>query len=147
MANNSRLHRVTWDLAICAASMCASFGNGDTVAMTADFVQLNVSNPTSYTKKYVVDSGLLMITGEYTFVPNPCTTEPCLPGMIFALKVREVYYYLTLEGQWIWEAQSWNGFAPQVGQMVRVLGEINEAVNTAGHVFYNFEILSLKPKR
>jgi len=115
--------------------------------MATDLMYLDVSNSTSHISMSAIDNGPIMMTGEYAFVPNPCTSEPCLPGMIFALKVGKIYYYLTLDKQWIWEARSWNGFTPQVGQMVKATGEINEAINTAGRVYYNFEMKSLKPKR
>ena len=87
------------------------------------------------------------MTGAYTFVPNPCTIEPCLPGFIFALQVDETDYYLTLDGQWILEAQSWDGFTPHVDQIVEVSGAISEVIDMAGQVFYNLEVESLKPTR
>ncbi len=131
-------------LTVLGAITFTSFKDGDVYSMTCGLIDLAALQPSPYIS-CIVDSTTSMMTGEYAFVPNPCTTEPCLPGFIFALHVDETYYYLTVEGQWLWETQSWDGFVPQVGQMVKVSGEISEAIDTAGQVFYNLEVISLYP--
>lgn len=42
------------------------------------------------------------ITGEYLAVGNPCTTKPCLPGIVYAVLADNTRYYLTVEGSFLW---------------------------------------------
>ncbi|MGK7914653.1 MAG: hypothetical protein AB4038_03785 [Prochloraceae cyanobacterium] len=132
-------------LLILGATTFTFSNDGDVSAMAKSSIYLDALNPLYSYISCVVDSAPITVTGEYTFVPNPCTTKPCLPGFIFALQVNETYYYLMVEGQWLWETQSWDGFVPQVGQTVKVSGEISEQIDTAGQVFYNLEVISLYP--
>ena len=56
---------------------------------------------------------LTTITGEYQAVGHPCTTRPCLPGIVYAVYVDDECYYLTVEGSWIGENLPWDGYKPK----------------------------------
>jgi len=86
------------------------------------------------------------ITGEYLLVGNPCTTDPCLPGLVYAVLADDTYYYPTVEGSWLWWNRSWDGYTPEVGDFVTVIGYVDEMVDIFGTPFYNIiEVVSLKP--
>ncbi|MDY7079752.1 MAG: lamin tail domain-containing protein [Chloroflexota bacterium] len=85
------------------------------------------------------------ITGEYLLVGNPCATDPCLPGLIYAVLVKDTYYYPTVEGSWLWWNRSWDGYTPEVGDIVRVTGYVSEMVDIFGDPFYDIEVVSLEP--
>jgi uncharacterized repeat protein (TIGR01451 family) len=89
------------------------------------------------------------ITGEYLFVGNPCTTDPCLPGMIYAVLAKDAYYYAfyypTVEGSWLWRNHTWDGYTPEIGDVVRVTGYVSEMVDIFGAPFYSVEVVSLEP--
>jgi len=88
---------------------------------------------------------LTVLLGYYTLVGNPCTTDPCLPCVIYAVSVDDTYYYLTVGGSWLYENRSWNGYTPEVGGFVRITGYVTEMTDIFGYPFYNIEVVSLEP--
>lgn len=91
---------------------------------------------------------LTTITGKYLAVGNPCTTRPCLPGIVYAVSVDHTYYYLTVEGTWLWVPEgnrSWDGYTPEEGDFVTVTGYVNKRKDISGRPFYEIEVVSLKP--
>ena len=87
------------------------------------------------------------ITGAYSCVPNPCNTDPCLPGVVWAVvDESETNYHLTVESEWLWgcEETSWNGYMPEEGDLVIVVGEVSEHSDTLGYTYYNIEVEALR---
>jgi len=67
------------------------------------------------------------VTGEYGMVANPCTTDPCLPGMIYAVVDEDDEILLLLRGQWVWyssDGDVWPGIVPEVGDQVVARGDL-----------------------
>jgi hypothetical protein len=89
--------------------------------------------------------GMTTVVGEYLLVGNPCTTDPCLPGMVYAVGAEGRHYYLTVEGAWLWSNRSWEDYTPQVGDWVTASGYVDEALDTFGLSFYDIKVLSLEP--
>lgn len=88
-----------------------------------------------------------IITGKYVLAPNPCTTLPCLPGMVYAVLVDDKYYYLTVNQSllWVeWEQKSWEGYTPKAGDHVTVVGKIDEKRDIKGEIFYQLEVEILR---
>ncbi len=83
------------------------------------------------------------LTGEYSYITNPCITEPCLPGMTFAVLSADTYYYLTVNGLGLAENRSWDGYTPAVGELVTVTGYLQEEKDIFHQSFYTVEVLSL----
>lgn len=85
------------------------------------------------------------LTGRYVFLPNPCTTSPCLPGMALALESAGRYYFLTAAGRWLDKpAEHW-GWAPQYGDRIAVTGRTGEQSDIHGKAFATIEVESLRP--
>ena len=87
------------------------------------------------------------IMGKYSCVPNPCETDPCLPGVVWAVIDKdETYFHLTIGGQWLWvcEETSWNECTPKDGDTVIIVGEVSEHMDTRGRSYYNIEVDSLR---
>jgi hypothetical protein len=87
------------------------------------------------------------ITGTYSCVPNPCDTDPCLPGVVWTVvDESETNYHLTVNSEWLWgcEETSWNGYVPEEGDLVIVVGEVSEHSDTRGHSYYNIEVEALR---
>jgi uncharacterized repeat protein (TIGR01451 family) len=91
------------------------------------------------------NAGATTIEGEYLLVGNPCTTAPCLPGMVYAVLADHTNYYLTVEGAWLWENRAWDGYEPQIGDFVTVTGHVDEKTDVFGDPFCNIEVASLEP--
>ena len=86
---------------------------------------------------------LTTITGEYLPVGNPCTTTPCLPGIVYAVLADSRYYYITVESHWIWENRPWDGYIPTEGDHVKVTGYMSKRIDINGNSFYEIEGVSL----
>jgi hypothetical protein len=85
------------------------------------------------------------ITGQYAFIGNPCTMTPCLPGMVYAVITDGNNYYLTVNGYWVMENNSWEGYTPQPGDAVRVSGVVSEKLDIYQKRFFNLEVVRLSP--
>lgn len=93
----------------------------------------------------VDNAGHTTITGRYAFVPNPCVTEPCLPGMAYAIESGSQCFFLTLGGRWSDQAHGWKGWMPAVGDAVYVTGKIRQKIDIRGNPFFTIEVESLLP--
>jgi hypothetical protein len=85
------------------------------------------------------------ITGRYVMVGNPCTTDPCLPGVIYAVGSDGTLYHLTVDGAWLWQPHIWDGYTPETGDLVTVTGYVTEAVDINGGTYLDLEVPSLVP--
>ena len=87
------------------------------------------------------------IRGKYSCVPNPCKSDPCLPGVVWAVIDKdETSFNLTIDGEWLWgcEETSWNGYTPKEGDTVIIVGEVSEHKDTRDRSYYNIEVDSLR---
>ncbi len=87
------------------------------------------------------------ITGRYAYIPNPCTTRPCLPGMAYAVNAKGIDYFLTVAGRWFSENRPWNGYTPEPGDDVEVTGKISTQKDIRGGEFRTIEVASLVRKQ
>jgi uncharacterized repeat protein (TIGR01451 family) len=85
------------------------------------------------------------LVGDYLRVETPCTTDPCMPGLIHAVLANDAPYYLTFEGSWLWRNRSWDGYTPELGDIVRVKGCVTETPDATGETFHELEVTSLNP--
>jgi hypothetical protein len=87
------------------------------------------------------------VTGVYSYVSNPCTTKPCLPGMVFAVQSDRTYYYITVKGRFLFENLSWEGYSPEPGAIVTVSGYLSIHEDIYGDKFLEVEVISLQPAK
>ena len=94
------------------------------------------------------DRETITIVGKYSLVGNPCTTDPCLPGIVSAVIANDKCYYLTVNGRWFWSGDtlSWEGYTPSEGDYVIVEGYLSEKIDIFNKSFYEIEVISLKPE-
>ncbi len=85
------------------------------------------------------------ITGRYVFVPNPCTTEPCLPGMAYAVESGGQGYLLTVADRWSDKPRTWGGWTPLLGDTITVVGRVTHRTDLRGAPFLTIEVESLTP--
>lgn len=92
-----------------------------------------------------VFSRIVTILGEYQLIPNPPTTDPALPGMVYGL-IAEKNYILTNKGSWFWseDQPNWPGYAPDLEEMVEVVGYSSIKSDITGALYYEFEVLQIK---
>jgi len=95
-------------------------------------------------KPEIPTKNTITLVGKYSFVGNPCTTKPCLPGMVHSVLVDNKYYYLTINRHLIWEELTWEGYKPLGGDTVTIEGYLSEKVDIFNNPFYTIEIISLK---
>jgi hypothetical protein len=93
----------------------------------------------------MTDDVLTTITGKYMFLPNPCTTEPCLPGMAYALESSGQCFFLTMAGQWSDKVIEREGWVPKMGDTVTVAGRVMQRRDVRGEPFLTIEVESLMP--
>ena len=77
----------------------------------------------------VDNEGPTTITGRYALVPNPYTTEPCLPGMAYAIESGGQCFFLTLGGRWSDQGHAWKGWMPALGDAVSATGGIRQQID------------------
>lgn len=92
-----------------------------------------------------MSTSLLTLTGRVAFVPNPCTTTPCLPGMAFALQTDTTLYYLTSDGNIYSDSLAWGDFAPQVGERVLITGRVTQRLDIKNECYLTVEVESARP--
>lgn len=93
----------------------------------------------------MTSDALQAITGKYVFLPNPCTTEPCLPGMAYAVRSATQCVFLTTAGRWLDTAIAWQEWTPQVGDAVTAVGQVRQGTDVRGLPFLTMEVESLTP--
>jgi hypothetical protein len=91
-----------------------------------------------------VSSSFKTITGRYSYIASPCITDPCLPGMAYAVLTNEKYYYITVNGRWFSDDRSWDEFTPQSNDIVTITGCLQEKKDIFGKFFHTIEVVSLK---
>jgi len=63
---------------------------------------------------------LVTLVGTYSMTAEPCTTEPCLPGMVAAIETDTDTIILLVDGHWISNYLHFNGFRP--GEALELVG-------------------------
>jgi uncharacterized repeat protein (TIGR01451 family) len=109
------------------------------------YIETSIVLHPAYLPLVLKNAGTTPVEGEYLFVGSPCTTAPCLPGMVYAVLADHTTYYPTLAGAWLWWNRSWDGYEPEIGDFVTVTGHVNERTDSFGDPFYNIEVTSLEP--
>jgi hypothetical protein len=80
-------------------------------------------------------------TGKLEFLPNPCTTKPCLPGLALAVVSADgVTYFLTRDGKF--QMQPAAGM-PSPGEKVLAIGDVHEQVDVNARPFKTIDFTSL----
>lgn len=92
-------------------------------------------------------NNLNTVTGRYSYIANPCTTDPCLPGLAYAVSANDTYYYLTIDGILLFENRSWGRYTPMPDDLVMVTGYLKEERDIFDRPFHIIEIVSLYPKK
>ena len=87
------------------------------------------------------------VTGRYVLVPNPCTTEPCLPGLAYAVETGAACYLLTVRGRWSAVEGDWGDARVEPGAVVTVTGMVSEQVDRRGDRFQTIEVEALSRAR
>jgi hypothetical protein len=86
-----------------------------------------------------------MAVAVFQDLPNPCTTDPCLPGTLAAITEQSIRYYITIDGQWItspdydWTA-NWPSFSGLQGQTVIAEGLVTYHTDIYGGVYREIEL-------
>lgn len=82
--------------------------------------------------------------GPLVLAPNPCTTEPCLPGMALAIDVGGELCFVTHQGSWQADTGALGHPGLTVGQVVVANGTMKEITDVRGKVFRAIEVNSIK---
>jgi hypothetical protein len=81
------------------------------------------------------------LTGKLDLVPNPCTTQPCLPGLAFAVIVDDrVPYFLTRDGRFLMQNAA-DLLSP--GESVVAVGHVSDQKDVNNNAFKTLEFTSL----
>jgi len=80
------------------------------------------------------------LRGTYVFVGNPCFTDPCIPGTVYAVKIFESNIYLTKNEGLLWENEP--GIPAETP--VRVTGKLWTKEDIFGEDVVLFEYSSIE---
>jgi hypothetical protein len=88
------------------------------------------------------------IAGVFDYVPNPCTTDPCLPGVIAAVTdLGGVTYIITISENWVttdyayWQ-RDWN-FNGTPGTYVFASGKVTYHADINGHQYLGLRLTEI----
>ena len=87
-------------------------------------------------------------SGKIIYMPNPCQTEPCLPGIVFGLETTSNSYVLTINSNWIW---SNNGLIVEeieyfIDDEVEITGITTTKQDINSNEYTELEIKTIKKK-
>jgi len=87
-----------------------------------------------------------VITGVYTMIPNPATTDPVVPGMVVAVTASNIDYILTINGGWFWDHSefSWEGWTPELNEQISVTGVVSEHQDLQQNTYFEIEISNVQ---
>jgi hypothetical protein len=85
------------------------------------------------------------ITGYYSIIENPCTTVPCLPGLVYAILVNDKRYYLTVNDYLLVENRSWEGYTPKLNDLVTAKGYVRHKKDLTDQIYHTIETIELLP--
>ena len=85
------------------------------------------------------------VQGRCVFVPNPCTTQPCLPGMAHALLADDgELWFITRGGQWSDQPPRVGARTLHVGERLVLTGEASERSDAFGRPYRLIEAASVE---
>ncbi len=84
------------------------------------------------------------ITGKLTEIPNPCTTDPCLPGVVTAIETDSLNYIITVNHLWYDREVVINNDTLRVNDSVEAYGSITKKQDLQSQTYYEIEIINLK---
>jgi hypothetical protein len=64
--------------------------------------------------------------------------------MAFAVLANDKYYYITVNGRWFCENRTWDGYTPELGDLVTITGYLMEEQDAFGKPFHTVEAVSLQ---
>jgi hypothetical protein len=92
------------------------------------------------------DSPTVLAVSEFAYVPNPCTTDPCLPGEVAAIIELGVTYIIVIDGHWVDSSYDWQtewDFNGLPGKTTMAEGVVTYHTDLNGDVYLELELTSL----
>jgi hypothetical protein len=93
----------------------------------------------------VADEAAEQVTGLLILAPNPCTTEPCLPGLAYAIDADGRHLFVTTDGALRMQGHRWAEADLEPGSRVAAHGIVRERRDMAGRPYLEIEVSSLSP--
>ncbi len=96
-------------------------------------------------EKTTDENQMLSCSGVLQLIPNPCLSEPCLPGQVYALQSNGISYILTVDGNWYpgTSAFLWKDQQIQSGSKLMVNGILTKSIDLKKREYWLLEIESL----
>jgi len=93
----------------------------------------------------VADEAAETVIGSLILTPNPCTTEPCLPGLAYAIDADGRRLFVTTDGALRMQGHHWAEAEPEPGSRVAAHGIVRARRDIAGRPYLAIEVSSLSP--
>ena len=89
-----------------------------------------------------------LLSGTLDLVPNPCLSDPCLPGQVYSLIYENKVYILTIDGNWIWGSDEFEWKKRQLtpGEKIVAEGPVSEHMDIKKNKYFQLEIKSLETR-
>ncbi len=84
------------------------------------------------------------LRGTLEFVPNPCTTRPCIPGLALAVVVDGVPYFLTDNEALCMHGSDRGRELPASGKPVVVTGEVETRLDVNDCRFLTIDVAGVR---
>ena len=91
------------------------------------------------------DQAAETVTGSLTLAPNPCTTEPCLPGLAYAIDADGRLMFMTTDEALRMHGGEWLDVRLGPGSQVTVRGIVRERRDIVGRPYLAIEVTSVAP--
>jgi hypothetical protein len=112
----------------------ASFTFFENPAFTTYFQKIKPENMKNITTE---------IKGIYCLEPNPCLTQPCLPGMAGAVKTEKAICFLLKDGHFTDDGFSWEDVSPQQDDTLIIKGIPGTLTDINGKEFKVINMISV----
>ena len=88
---------------------------------------------------------IISYSGKLQLIPNPCLSEPCLPGQVYALLSNGESYILTSDGNWYQgtSAFMWNDQQIKPEKKLSVTGVLMKTKDIKNREYWLLEIESI----
>lgn len=84
---------------------------------------------------------------EFAYVANPCTTDPCLPGVVAAVEQYGETYVISIDGHWVDSTYDWEtnfDFKGALdGQTTMAEGRVTYRTDVNGQIYMEIELSAI----
>ena len=120
----------------------------DCIVITNNDMDTILKDKSEISKRDIENQHLIFLEGTLELVSNPCLSEPCLPGQVYALFKDHTHYILVHQKEWTWGSNPfvWNDIQLTIGEHILVEGKVSEHLDLKKKPYFQLDIVTLKTR-